>query len=73
MEDPAAARERVPDNVCLRCGSTLRRMGVERFRTGGSSGGSKLLFGEWAELGEKMLELELLRCDTCRSVELRMP
>jgi hypothetical protein len=46
-------------------------MGVEQFRVGGTSGGWKLLFGEWAELGEQMLPLELLACGRCRHVEIR--
>jgi hypothetical protein len=58
---------------CLRCGQPLQSMGVERFRTGGTSGGWKLLFGEWAELGEEMLPLEVLACAACRRVEMRVP
>lgn len=58
---------------CLRCGGALTSMGVEQFRIGGSSGGWKLLFGEWAELGENMLPLEALACEECRKVEFRVP
>jgi hypothetical protein len=58
---------------CLRCGQALELMGIEQFRVGGSSGGWKLLFGELAELGEDMLELEVFACPTCRKVELRAP
>ena len=47
-------------------------MGVEEFRVGGTTGGWKLLVGEWAELGEEMLKLEVLACQTCGKVELRM-
>jgi hypothetical protein len=47
-------------------------MGIEEFRVGGTSGGWKLLFGEFAELGEGMLKLELLACGSCGKVELRM-
>jgi hypothetical protein len=47
-------------------------MGVEEFRVGGTSGGWKLLFGEFAELGEGMLKLEVLACGSCGKVELRM-
>jgi hypothetical protein len=63
----------VPDDRCLRCGGSLSSMGVEGFRVGGTSGGWKLLFGELAELGENMLSLEALACQTCRRVELRVP
>ena len=48
-------------------------MGVEEFRVGGTTGGWKLLFCEWAELGEGMLKLEMLACGSCRKVELRVP
>lgn len=58
---------------CLRCGGTLQSHGVEQIRVGGTSGGWKLMFGEWAELGEQMLSLELLACTTCRIVEFRLP
>ena len=57
---------------CLRCGSPIQSMGVEEFRVGGTTGGWKLLVGEWAELGEEMLKLEVLACGTCGKVELRM-
>ena len=48
-------------------------MGVEEFRVGGTTGGWKLLVGEWAELGENKLKFELLVCESCRKVELRVP
>jgi len=67
---PPAARA---DDRCLRCDSPLQSMGVEQFRTGGTSGGWKLLLGEWAELGEEMLPLELLVCPSCRRVDIRVP
>jgi len=58
---------------CLRCGSPIQSMGVEQFRVGGTTGGWKLLFGEWAELGEGMLALETFACATCGHVEFRVP
>jgi hypothetical protein len=60
-------------NACLRCGNALQSIGVEQFRVGGSSGGWKLLFGEWAELGEDLLALDVLACTQCRRVEMRVP
>ncbi|MBI3745303.1 MAG: hypothetical protein HY264_02025 [Chloroflexi bacterium] len=60
-------------DACLRCGSTLESMGVDEFRVGGTTGGWKLLFGEWAELGEGMLKLEVRACSNCRQVEFRVP
>ena len=58
---------------CLRCGVELRELGPAEFRIGGTRGGWKLLFGEWAELGENMLPLEALVCEECRKVEFRAP
>ena len=58
---------------CLRCGQPLYSFGVEEFRLGGTTGGWKLLLGEWAELGEDMLGLEMLACRHCGKVELRVP
>jgi hypothetical protein len=46
-------------------------MGIEEFRTGGTSGGIKLLIGEWGELGEQKLPFELLVCPSCRNAEFR--
>ena len=63
----------VPPDVCLRCGGSMNGMGVERFRVGGTSGGWKMVFGEWAELGEEMLPLDVYACTQCRRVELRVP
>lgn len=58
---------------CLRCRGPLVSMGVQELRIGGTTGGWKLLFGEWAELGEGFLRLEALACGSCRRVELRVP
>jgi hypothetical protein len=32
-----------------------------------------MLMGQWAELGEGILDLEILACPSCRRVELRVP
>lgn len=63
----------IPDGSCLRCSSPIVSHGVEEFRTGGTSGGWKLLFGELAELGEGMVRFELLACRECGHVEFRLP
>ena len=63
----------ISTSACLRCGGSLQSMGMEEFRVGGTSGGWKLLFGEFAELGEGMLRLEALACGSCGKVELRVP
>lgn len=60
-------------NACLRCGAQLQSIGQEEFRIGGTSGGWKMLFGEWAELSEELLPLEVLACTQCRKVQMRVP
>lgn len=55
---------------CSHCGATMESQGIEQFRVGGTTGGWKLLFGEWAELGEGMLPMEVFVCPQCRKVEL---
>ncbi len=41
-----------------------------QFRVGGTSGGMKLLFGEWAELGENMIPMYVFVCPHCGKIEL---
>jgi hypothetical protein len=73
MDEVRPRSARANENSCLRCGSPLASVGVEEFRTGGTTGGWKLLFGEWAELGEQMIRLEVRACTVCRTVDLRVP
>jgi hypothetical protein len=67
----ADAQKHAGELNCLRCGSVIESLGVEEFRTGGTSGGIKLVIGEWGELGEKKLPFEVLVCPTCRFTEFR--
>lgn len=71
--NPGGMNEPLADDECARCGGTLHAMGVEGFRVGGTSGGWKMFFGEWAEFGEGLIDLEILACADCRRVELRVP
>jgi len=48
----------------------MRSAGAAPFRIGGTSGGWKLVFGEWAELGEQMLPLNIYVCPNCGKIEL---
>jgi hypothetical protein len=59
--------------TCLRCRQPLWTFGVQKFRIGGTTGGWKMLVGEWAELGEDMVPLEMFACRGCGKVELRIP
>jgi hypothetical protein len=66
-------RSKLTGLACLRCGRELVLIGTPGFRIGGTSGPAHLLFGSWAELGESTVELEVLACDACGHVELRLP
>jgi hypothetical protein len=71
MTEPATTGH--APGACLRCGGPIQSMGIEEFRVGGTTGGWKLLFGEWAELGEGVLRLEVFACASCGKVELQVP
>jgi hypothetical protein len=60
-------------HTCVRCDTRLESLGTEQFRVGGTSGGWKMFFGEWAELGEDMISFDVAVCPQCRRVELRAP
>ena len=70
QSNPAEGESSAP---CHGCGGAMEQIGTERFRVGGTSGIWKLFIGEWAELGEDMLPLEVWVCPSCRRVELRVP
>ncbi len=61
-----------PDR-CVACQGPLQSIGIEHFRVGGVSGGWRMFMGQWAELGEGLLDFEVLACRSCRRVELRVP
>ena len=78
MTDPAttealARSHAITGDSCLRCGNPVASIGIEKFRVGGTGGGWKLVFGEFGELGEGMIALEVFACRTCRHVEFRLP
>ncbi len=55
---------------CNSCGAWMQFAGEAPFRIGGTGGGWKLLFGEFAELGEQMLPLYIYVCPECGKIEL---
>jgi hypothetical protein len=73
MSNVPSAPPSPPGDACLGCGDSVVSSGVVPFRIGGTSGGAQLLFGRLAELGEEMLNMEVLTCQRCRRVELRLP
>jgi hypothetical protein len=68
-----AGRTKLTGLACLRCKRELVSLGTPSFRIGGSSGPAHILFGNWAELGESTVDFEVLACDSCGHVELRLP
>jgi predicted RNA-binding Zn-ribbon protein involved in translation (DUF1610 family) len=55
---------------CHSCGVELQFAERVDFRVGGTGGGWKLLFGEWAELGESMIPLNIYVCPECGRIDL---
>jgi hypothetical protein len=54
---------------CSRCNTPMQSLGQLPIRVGGTSGGWHLVLGEWADLGEKTLPLDVYRCATCTQVQ----
>lgn len=55
---------------CNACGQNAQLLYTAEFRIGETSGGWKLFFGEWAELGESMIPMNVYVCPNCGKVEL---
>jgi hypothetical protein len=55
---------------CSYCGQNAQYVYTAKFRVGGTSGGVKLLIGEWGELGETMVPMYVFVCPNCAKVEL---
>jgi uncharacterized protein CbrC (UPF0167 family) len=55
---------------CTFCGQNAQYLYTAPFRVGGTSGGIKLLIGEWGELGESMIPMYVFVCPNCGKVEL---
>lgn len=69
----AADAARAAGLDCLRCGAAISPDGIHEFRTGGSTGATHFFLGQWAELGEDKVTLEVYVCRQCRHVEFRVP
>ena len=68
-----ATQARAAGLDCLRCGAPIEPEGLQDFRTGGSTGAAHFFLGQWAELGEGKVTLEVYVCRECRHVEFRVP
>lgn len=56
--------------ICAACKTPMQSLGQIPIRVGGTSGGWHLLLGEWADMTEGVLPLDVFRCDRCRRVEM---
>lgn len=54
---------------CSVCHSTMESLGQLPIRTGGTGGGWHLLLGEWADVTEGVVPLDVFRCPRCTRVE----
>jgi hypothetical protein len=54
---------------CAVCGEPMQSLGQLPIRTGGTSGAWHLVLGEWADMAEGVLPLDVFRCTRCRRVE----
>ena len=54
---------------CFACKSTMQSLGQLPIRVGRSSGGWHLLLGEWADMTEGVMPLDVYRCAQCKRVE----
>lgn len=58
---------------CTRCNSPLDLVGEEDFRTGGSTGIAAMFLGNFNQLNEGILALQMYRCAQCGHVEFFLP
>lgn len=54
---------------CSSCKVPMQSLGQLPIRVGGTAGGWGLLFGEWADIGEGVVPLDVYRCERCKRVE----
>jgi len=54
---------------CPACKSEMDSLGQLPIRVGGTTGVRHLLLGNWADLKEGLLPLDVYRCGTCKRVE----
>ena len=61
---------KLPVIKCSVCGKEMVSSVKVDFRIGGTGGTWKLILGEWAELGEKMIPFYIYVCPNCGKIEL---
>jgi hypothetical protein len=48
----------------------MTSLGQVPLRAGGTTGWRHLVFGDWADVGEKLFPVDVYRCEKCRRIEL---
>lgn len=54
---------------CGVCKMEMESLGQIPIRVGGTSGGWHLLLGDWADLSEGVIPLDVFRCANCKRIE----
>ena len=54
---------------CPACKSEMDSLGQLPIRVGGTTGGWHLLLGNWADMHESIMPLDVFRCGSCKRVE----
>ena len=54
---------------CSACKSEMDSLGQLPIRVGGTTGVRHLLLGNWADVKESLMPLDVYRCGTCKRVE----
>jgi hypothetical protein len=62
--------EKDTSKKCTACGGATVSIGQIPFRTHGSTGMGKLFLGDWAELNEEKVPIDIFRCETCGHLEM---
>lgn len=63
----------VDEKKCIKCRIALDCLGEKEFRTGGKTGGWHLLLGDFAQMQERIMKLEVWICPNCRRIEFFLP
>lgn len=58
---------------CSNCQTPMALVGEEDLRVGGTTGFGGMLLGNFNQMSEHILSLEMYRCETCGKVDFYMP
>jgi NAD-dependent dihydropyrimidine dehydrogenase PreA subunit len=63
----------IDPSLCVYCRVPLQFWEAEELRSGGSTGAGRMLLGQWGELGEHKVGVQLYVCPRCGTVVFRNP